>query len=77
MHVWASIFADVAVPVLDDSRRITNRVLADAGPGVALRGRFFDRNIALRADFPVYVRALADSDRELDFRLRLSARDLF
>ena len=52
--IWASAFGDIAVAaarytVLPDD------VLADAGVGVAARGRFYDRNVKVRLDFPLFV----------------------
>ena len=77
VHLWGSVFADAAVPIAGGTRRITDRILADAGVGLALRGRLYDRDVTLRADFPIYVRALNASADELGFRLRVSSRDLF
>jgi hypothetical protein len=77
LNLWGSVFADGALPVLGDVRRPYDRVLFDAGVGVVFRGRLYDRNVTVRADFPLYVRQLDGYSNDFDFRFRLSARDLF
>ena len=76
LNLWGSLFADGALPIARD-RRILADGYFDAGVGLALRGKLYDRSITLRADFPILVRTFDDADRELDFRVRFSARDLF
>ena len=75
-HAVARPIPDAA-PVFGDPRRRYDHVLADAGVGVALRGRVYDRDVTLRADFPIWVRSLYNETDEFGFRFRLSARDLF
>ena len=45
--IWASLFADAGYEA--------KRSLVDAGPGVRMQGRLYDRPITLRLDFPIYV----------------------
>jgi hypothetical protein len=71
------VFADGAVPTFGDSRRPYDDILFDAGVGLAVRGKLWDRAITLRADFPLYVRELEPGRDDFGLRLRLSARDLF
>ena len=59
LQLQATLFADAgyrwardgAPPVARD-----DRWLADAGVGLALRGRLYDRAVAWRVDLPLYVR---------------------
>jgi hypothetical protein len=56
--LYASLFGDAGLPnATYTSRRST--LLADAGVGVSLRGMLFDRDVRMRADFPLYVRGTA------------------
>ena len=51
-----TLFGDVAgrgVP--EDGERTSARLAADAGVGLALRGAFFDRDVRLRLDLPLWV----------------------
>lgn len=80
LALYANVFGDVGVR---DVAGITarERWLADAGVGLAIRGRLFDRDVKARVDLPVYVRhpELAVGERGLSafehpdpFKLRWS-----
>ena len=49
--VWASAFGDIGVNLA--SRRDT---YGDAGAGISLRGRVYDRDVVLRLDLPILVK---------------------
>jgi hypothetical protein len=75
LGVWAHIFGDVGTMRGVDP-------LADAGVGLALRGRLFDRDIHVRIDSPFWVSEPGLSvgrEREEEFAPRwvLTFRDLF
>lgn len=55
LSLHANVFGDVGVR---DAAQLSarQRMLADAGVGVAVRGRYYDRPVKLRLDLPVYVR---------------------
>lgn len=55
LALHANLFGDIGVR---DAAHIQarERLLADAGAGIALRGRFFDRDVSVRLDLPFYVR---------------------
>jgi len=81
-ELWLSVFGDGAWgSTLGGGSPST---LSDAGVGVAWRGSLFDRTIAVRADFPLYVqqpplsigRGSATTDRT-SFRWALSFNDLW
>ena len=67
------------------SRTVDGSFLADAGLGLSLRGMLFDRDVRLRADFPLYVRAVAPdvggsgvpSNADVRFRFAFSFNDLW
>jgi hypothetical protein len=82
-RLYAGVFADVAT-------RPSNAIgeaslLADAGVGFSLRGRWYDREVRLRLDLPLYVRQPALSAapggralrREAALRWVVSTRDLW
>lgn len=68
LELRATVFGDAGAR---DAKGISSRerILADAGIGVALRGRLFDRDLRLRLDLPLYVRfpELAVGERELGY----------
>ncbi|MDQ6830704.1 MAG: hypothetical protein M3081_17730, partial [Gemmatimonadota bacterium] len=58
LRIWLSVFGDVGTPMRarlgeSGSVRITP---ADAGVGIALRGTLYDRDVHVRAEFPIWVR---------------------
>ncbi|MDQ3997359.1 MAG: hypothetical protein M3303_10120, partial [Gemmatimonadota bacterium] len=56
LALWGAVFADVAVGSVDRLSLDTDRTFfADAGPGVSLRGRLFDRDLQIRLDVPLYA----------------------
>jgi hypothetical protein len=66
--VWVNIFGDVA-------HGDRNHALSDAGAGLALRGRIYDRDITVRLDAPVFVnRPALGLERDGVSRDRLAAR---
>ncbi|MGH7663927.1 MAG: M1 family aminopeptidase [Gemmatimonadaceae bacterium] len=95
LALWASVFADGGVlfnpdvsfpadpglPPAEPRFFDRDETLVDAGLGVSLRGRLFDRDVTLRVDFPLYVRepGLAVDGREdpVDFRWTFSFSDLW
>ena len=52
LGIWASSFADGGYMWGGGG----GAMLADAGVALSLRGQLFDREVRLRADFPIYVR---------------------
>ena len=64
LDLLLTLFGDAGVARFDETQ-----LLADAGVGVALRGRFFDRDVKLRLDLPFYVRfpELAVGERALGY----------
>lgn len=64
LELQATVFGDAGAGVFDDTQG-----LVDAGVGVALRGRFFDRDVRLRLDLPIYMRfpEMAIGERELGY----------
>ena len=53
--VWGSAFADLAAGSVDaDLIGSGQTFFADVGPGISLRGRFYDRDVVLRLDLPLY-----------------------
>ncbi|HET7458697.1 MAG TPA: hypothetical protein VFJ74_13705, partial [Gemmatimonadaceae bacterium] len=84
---YASVFVDAGVPLESDFVS-AGRVLADAGVGLSLRGMLFDRDVRVRADFPLFVRAAgpdvvsrsvgaAAGESEARFRFAFSFNDLW
>jgi hypothetical protein len=71
-------FADVAT-----AGAVVARPLADAGPGLSMRGQLFDRSIALRLDAPVFVshpdlaRDASPGEQRTRFRYVLSFTDIW
>ena len=53
LAIWGSVFGDAAYARPTHSTSFGSQLLADAGAGVSLRGRLFDRNVRFRVDFPV------------------------
>jgi hypothetical protein len=55
--LWLSAFADVGVGSIDDQPALDPRreTFFDLGPGLSLRGRFYDRDVRIRVDVPVYA----------------------
>lgn len=51
--VWGSVFGDAAYARPTHATQFSSELLADAGAGVSLRGRLFDRELKVRVDFPV------------------------
>jgi hypothetical protein len=69
--LWFSLFGDIGAaraPWTDDA----TLTLGDAGAGLALRGRLFDRPVSVRLDVPLYVShpALAVGGRAAHERVR-------
>ncbi|GAC1516626.1 MAG: hypothetical protein NVS1B4_12580 [Gemmatimonadaceae bacterium] len=61
LGLWLVAFGDAG-----QSLRRGGRTLADAGVGVAVRGRLFDRSLAVRLDVPLWVGVPALAVGELD-----------
>ncbi len=85
MTAFATVFGDVAAVHASSESLVTTsqRLLADGGVGVTLRGRFYDRDIKMRLDFPL---ALSDPGLRLGrasgngsfaFRWAFSLNDLW
>ena len=56
--VWGTLFADAGWPLERDAASDLlpeRRLLGDAGLGLKVRGRVYDRSFVLRLDFPLYV----------------------
>ena len=74
VHVGA--FGDAAIATGSGATSLDGSLLADAGIGASLRGRFYDREVRLRLDLPIWVHqpALAGgrglSERKGDVALR-------
>jgi hypothetical protein len=64
VSVSLSVFGDVGV-ASSKSEGLTTDVLSDAGAGLAIRGRFFDRNLSVRLDAPIFVNRAGFSWRGL------------
>ena len=78
LALWLSAFADQGYTWSDGD----GEPLTDAGVGVSLRGRLFDRDVRVRADFPIYVRhpGLAldrDAAERVAFRWGVSLSDFW
>jgi hypothetical protein len=52
LAVWGSVFADAAYARPMHTTTFQSELLADAGAGVSLRGRLFDRGVRARIDVP-------------------------
>jgi hypothetical protein len=78
--LYASLFADVGMPLVTEDVE-SKLLLGDAGVGLSVRGALFDRDVRVRADFPLYVRApsraLDAGGRETRFRFAFSFNDLW
>jgi hypothetical protein len=62
LALWAAAFADVAVASADPPfTPLRHKFLADAGPGLLLLGRFYDRDIRVRLDVPLFAKSSASS----------------
>ena len=78
--LYGSLFADAGMPLqtLDVAR---GKLLADGGVGLSVRGLLYDRDVRVRADFPLYVRdpsrSIGPSGREARFRFAFSFNDLW
>jgi hypothetical protein len=55
MSLWLSGFGDVGFASAGSGTLLDGALLADAGIGAVLRGRFYDREIRLRLDLPIWV----------------------
>jgi hypothetical protein len=53
--VWFSAFGDIAA-ASSDFVQFDGSMLLDAGVGLSLRGRLYDRDVHLRLDFPLFVK---------------------
>lgn len=79
LGIWASVFADGGYAWIGDD----GEALADAGVALSLRGLLFDRDVRLRADFPIYVRhpglarGVERPDDRVAFRWGFSFSDLW
>jgi hypothetical protein len=83
--LFASVFGDAGLPRM--AHRVSaDALLADAGAGLSLRGMLFDRDVRVRADFPLYVRGTApdvgghsrsSSDGDVRVRFAFSFNDLW
>lgn len=52
LALWASVFGDAAWARPLHSTAFDSELIADAGAGVSVRGRLFDRNVRVRVDVP-------------------------
>lgn len=79
LGLWISAFADGGY--VDSRASGSGDWLADAGVGLSVRGRLYDRDITIRADFPVYVEqpglAGAGEDERVAFRWGFSFSDFW
>lgn len=71
LGLYGTLFGDAGLRwAPDDAPALADdeRWVADAGVGLALRGRLFDRDVRLRVDLPVWVRqpGLAVGERDRD-----------
>jgi hypothetical protein len=59
VSLWGAAFADVGYGSVDapppGADDLSLRYFADFGPGVSLRGRFYDRDIQIRIDLSLYA----------------------
>jgi len=55
MSVWLSAFGDLGFGSPGEGTALDGAMLADAGIGASLRGRFYDREIRMRLDLPIWV----------------------
>jgi hypothetical protein len=56
--LWLGAFADVAVGRFDTVLPADQEFFADLGPSVLIRGRFYDRDVHIRVDVPVYRKGI-------------------
>ncbi len=54
LSLWGSLFGDAGF-ASSDTFVLNGAFLADAGPGLALRGRLYDRDVTVRVDAPLMV----------------------
>ena len=54
VSLWGSVFGDAGF-ASSDTYRLNGAFLADAGAGVSLRGRLYDRDVTVRLDAPLVV----------------------
>jgi hypothetical protein len=55
LAVWGSAFGDIGLGAAPIGNAMDGAFLADAGVGVSVRGRLYDRDVKLRLDFPAWV----------------------
>ena len=85
LALYASVFGDAGLRSLPKlralDRSLGNGALADAGPSVSVRGQLYDREVRVRADFPLFVRGLGVGDDArvsgARFRFAFSLDDLW
>ena len=53
--IWFSAFGDIAA-ASSDFVQFDGSMLLDAGVGLSLRGRLYDRDVHFRLDFPLFVK---------------------
>ena len=54
VSLWGSLFGDAGFAA-SDTYLLNGAFLADAGAGLALRGRLYDRDVTMRLDAPLAV----------------------
>jgi Peptidase family M1 domain len=54
LSVWGAVFGDVGL-ASSDTYPLRGSLLADAGAGIALRGRLYDHDVTVRLDAPIAV----------------------
>jgi hypothetical protein len=73
------VFYDVGQPF--EGGFSWRNAMADAGVGLALRGKLYDRDYRIRFDLPLYVkqvyRPLGPANQEIALRLVVSSREVF
>ncbi len=78
LSLWGSLFADAGFAA-SDTYQLHGAFLADAGAGLALRGRLYDRAVTVRLDAPLVVQqpALAGGGGLTGSRATVAARWTF
>ena len=84
LGVWVSVFGDAGF-ASSDTYTLSGAFLGDAGVGVSLRGRLYDRDVTLRLDAPLFVqqpalsggRGLTTSHADLALRWVFTLNDLW
>ncbi|HET7631201.1 MAG TPA: M1 family metallopeptidase [Gemmatimonadaceae bacterium] len=84
LSLWASVFGEAGF-ASSDTFVLDGALLADAGAGISLRGRLYDRPVTLRLDAPLLVqqpalaggRGLTTSNATLAARWTFSIGDLW